>query len=267
MSRDTQSFAVAFNSLEPTQPLTCTYLPLEVSPRASKFLGIRQRTEHQLLRIYANWSSSTINMLPLLFLASIKVALAAECFSYAVSTVTDCGPPTPTPSPATTTGPVETVTVTMPECHVCNCPSKTYTKVYTTAYELFCPRGVGHQTYTVTELYPGVTDTPVIAHSTACPEGFTTTLATCNACGESPITKTLTVPSGGPTFVSTALPPVSTGTGNQPGPLGTPGQPSTPGQSECKGETCPPLVVAGASKSAGQDGLLLGSIMLLMAWL
>ncbi|CEJ89185.1 hypothetical protein VHEMI05043 [[Torrubiella] hemipterigena] len=143
------------------------------------------------------------SLLVLLPIVAHPLVQAQQCFAYSVATITDCAPatttvvqPTPTPSDGV-------VTVTMPECPHCHCDCA-HTKTYTTVYEAFCPTGVAQVTYTVNEIYSGMSTAPVLATPTEIPHGFTTTVATCHECGEAPITKTLTYPVGGSCTVTDA---------------------------------------------------------------
>lgn len=152
------------------------------------------------------------SLLVLLPIVAQPLVQAQQCFSYSVATITDCAPTTTInvkPMPPPTDG---VVTVIMPECPHCHCDCA-HTKTYTTVYEAFCPSGVAQVTYTVNEIYSGMSTAPVLATPTEVPHGFTTTVATCHKCGESPITKTLTYPVGGSHTVTDA-PQVPSG---QPG--------------------------------------------------
>ena len=77
------------------------------------------------------------------------------------------------------------------------------------------------------------------------------------------ITKTLTIPHGGVTSVTTSLPPAQTGTPSIPG---QPGNSTNPGQLGCDNGNCSP-VVAGASSKHVTQGLVFGGLMALLAWL
>ncbi|KAJ3497325.1 hypothetical protein NLG97_g1992 [Lecanicillium saksenae] len=146
--------------------------------------------------------ANLLHLLALLPLLSEAVPADGQCYTYSTSTITGCGPaPTTAPVQPTVTRPGETVTVFMPQCPLCTCEA-TYTKTYTTTNEVFCSTGVVDVTYTVKEIYKGHSTEPVFKTSTEVPHGFTTTVATCDACGPAPITRTFTLPSGAPISVS-----------------------------------------------------------------
>ncbi|CEJ91761.1 hypothetical protein VHEMI07452 [[Torrubiella] hemipterigena] len=136
-------------------------------------------------------------------LSQAMLTSADKCMSYSVATITDCSPVTTSASVPAVPTETKTVTVTMPNCHVCECKREggkdcVFTKTYTTEYEAVCPTGVITKTYTVEEIYPGVTEKPHIVTTTeGCPPGFTSDVVTCNTCGPAAITKTVTYPSGG----------------------------------------------------------------------
>ncbi|TPX11283.1 uncharacterized protein E0L32_001101 [Thyridium curvatum] len=68
-----------------------------------------------------------------------------------------------------------------------------YTTVYPITVDYFGPNGLEQRTYLATELCPTWPCHP----STGCPNGFTTSAATCTACGPKPTTAVLTVPCEG----------------------------------------------------------------------
>lgn len=128
----------------------------------------------------------------------------AESMSYSVSTITQCDAPTgvtviPKPSKV---APGEVVTVTMPQCPVCVCDNDCiHTRTYTTALEVICPTGVATQTWTVEEIYSGMSELPTVV-TTGCPPGFTTTVTECPNCDT--VTKTITYPNGGQPSITAA---------------------------------------------------------------
>lgn len=173
------------------------------------------------------------------------VASADDCLSYSITTITDCEPePTPAPSVVTVAAPavteIKTVTVVMPACHVCaECEADSakcaVTKTYVTVLDALCPTGHSKATYTVEEIYPGVTGTPALRTNKAdCPAGFTSSVVTCNSCGPIPITKTITYPTNGQP-IQTAAPNGNTNTWNN-------------GNNNKNG-----VVTAGAAKSGAQS--------------
>jgi len=91
-----------------------------------------------------------------------------------------------------------TVTITSGLTSTCTTSTSSYysdnkTNVYTTTHDYvfttFCPTGLTAVTQPVTE-----TLTSGVATSTGCPQGYTTTVATCTACGSTPVTATLVIP-------------------------------------------------------------------------
>lgn len=148
-----------------------------------------------------------------------STALPSQCFAYSSTLVTDCTPAA-TPSAPLSSTPSATVTVTMPECPDCGCSQCTYTHTYTTTYPLFCPSGTVPHTYTVEEIYSGVSTKPALPPVTGVPSGFTTGVETCTlTCGASALTRTLTYPIGGPTFL-----PEGKGTAHTDEPTANPGK-------------------------------------------
>ncbi|KAJ6788862.1 hypothetical protein PWT90_09436 [Aphanocladium album] len=129
-----------------------------------------------------------------------RYALAqAQQYSISTTEFTTCGP-VPTQEPPKTGG-NGIITVVMPACPDCKCECA-HTKTYTTIYETVCPTGVTQVTYTVAEVYKGISTAPVVV-STEIPHGFTTTVTACDVCGPETVTKTLTIPitaqqTGGP---------------------------------------------------------------------
>ncbi|TPX15964.1 uncharacterized protein E0L32_000298 [Thyridium curvatum] len=73
-----------------------------------------------------------------------------------------------------------------------------YTTVYPIVVETFGPNGVEDHTYLVTQVCPTWPCMP----ATGLPPGFSASVATCTACGPSPVTATLTVPCEGTPAVS-----------------------------------------------------------------
>lgn len=157
-------------------------------------------------------------------LVSWLTAAAAQdvCYAYSSSAITECEAPITSTLTSTSAppDPTKTITVTMPECRSASCEGCTYTRTYTKTGTIFHPTGTACQTWTVKEVYPGVSTSPVILQSTGLPDGFTTTVATCtNTCGASKVTATLEYPTGGKTFTtgttggSTSAPPVPVVTG------------------------------------------------------
>lgn len=211
--------------------------------------------------------SSAVAIVP--FLA--QLAVAEQKYSISTTAFTTCGP-VPTPAPPTT-GENGIVTVIMPACPDCTCACA-HTKTYNTVYETVCPTGVTEVTYTVAEVYKGISTAPAIVN-TVIPHGFTTTVVTCNTCGPAAITKTLTVPVTQPTGNPGApgpggQQPVSPGpSGQQPGSPAPAGQ--QPGGAGCSGGsgsgcgaanngTNPVApVVGGSSKLQSCGGLLIAA--------
>lgn len=92
------------------------------------------------------------------------------------------------------------LTSTLPPITVTRCESSisTFTAipvntlVYTTAYAQFCSTGLESKTYTITETCDVAPCTT--SQGTQIPPGFTVAVSTCQTCGSTPITATLTVP-------------------------------------------------------------------------
>ncbi|RGP68604.1 hypothetical protein FLONG3_8053 [Fusarium longipes] len=109
-----------------------------------------------------------------------------ECFS---TTQSSFGPAVPTQ------GQDNYYTIEMPEC-------QDY---------VFAPTGIARFPYSVKEIYLGMSTMPADATPTAIPYGFTSSVETCNNCGDEPITATMTFPRGGSPYqesVPTATPEV-----------------------------------------------------------
>jgi hypothetical protein len=130
---------------------------------------------------------------------------AAQLYSLVTSVITECDADA-TDLYTTDASPVETAPPThgypaysMPSC-ACGCETCTFTSVYTTSYPILCPTGTSQQMYTITETYAGASELPTFAEPTTTPYGFTTSHATCDVCGEQPITTVITCPSGGSTY-------------------------------------------------------------------
>lgn len=112
-----------------------------------------------------------------------------------------------------------TGTITQTYCGECemmssmSAMSEMVTTVWTTTYSEFCPTGLQPYTVTVTESCSGMpTWSP--GSSGYVPQGFTTTYASCDVCGATPISTVLTVPVGStpvPMPAATAM-PVATAT-------------------------------------------------------
>lgn len=191
------------------------------------------------------WSAMTALSLSQALLAH------ADCMSYSTATVTECGP-TPTPAPPIHHGPDGVVTILMPDCPSCSCDCA-YTKTYTTTFDVFCPTGVAKTTYTINEVYKGMSTAPAFATPTVYPHGFTTTVATCTTCGSAPLVKTLTYPATG----KPSAPPSGPA---QPGTQGSPqgsGQSGTTNQGQgCSGAGCTPVVGAAPQLESGYRAVL-----------
>ena len=201
--------------------------------------------------------TSLISLLSVLPLVAQPILADAECMSYSVETITDCGPAPTNAPPTSTPGPGGVITITMPACPHCTCECS-HVKTYTTIYEAFCPTGVATVTYTVEEVYHGMSTAPGFPTPTDLPHGFTTTVATCNSCGSAPITRTLTYPVGGQPSVPTSG-PGQPGTSGSPGNSGGSGQSGQPGTSGTPGEGGP-VGAAGALKLNSMAGNLLAII-------
>src|SRR3569833_86193 len=148
-------------------------------------------------------------------LAMIISAASAQQLSYSTSLVTESfSSSTSAPAPAqmvVVTGSGSQVGVTMPACPGCDCATCVHTSTFVTNFAVFCPHGTTNQPYTVTEVYRGMSSYPSMANPTSVPYGFTTALETCTVCGETPITATMTYPSGGVPYVSGMAIPTDTG--------------------------------------------------------
>ncbi|KAI0132869.1 hypothetical protein BJ170DRAFT_730906 [Xylariales sp. AK1849] len=145
-----------------------------------------------------------IFLIPLL--SGCYPAVGGQIISYTTSIVTECfedATPTATGldnSPSTTScstpPPQGTVTYNMPACEMCGCPSCTLTSAFSTSMPIFGSTGLIPQTYTVTETYVGLSSLPTFATPTSVPYGFTVAVETCTICGDTPLTMTMTYPSG-----------------------------------------------------------------------
>jgi len=162
--------------------------------------------------------SHSISTLPWAFRFALLLPLvSAQQLSYTTSTVTECFPSSTTSSPLAPPTPAPTqVTVTMPACPDCDCATCARTSVFVATFAVFCPSGTTRQTYTVTEVYRGMSSLPAFAGPpTAVPYGFTTGVETCTVCGEKPVVATMTYPSGGRPYASgMAVPTAPTGKPN-----------------------------------------------------
>ncbi|KAF2999974.1 hypothetical protein E8E14_006213 [Neopestalotiopsis sp. 37M] len=179
----------------------------------------------------------------------------AQSLAYVTELVTECFDPLQTgieygassteaaPAPHYTgSGPVD---YSMPACE-CGCSTCSHTSVYSTNYPVFCSTGVTDTTYTITETYHGMSTLPTFAEPTECPYGFTTEEHTCTVCGDAPITKTMTYPSGGcpyDTGLQSAYPtlaPTQTGASSPHGSSGnngsSPAAGGYPAQNEWTGD-------------------------------
>lgn len=188
----------------------------------------------------------------LLSLAAVASAVASadDCLSYSI-TITDCDPePTAVTVQLPAVTEVKTVTVVMPACHVCaECKADhdkcAVTKTYVTVLDAVCKTGLTKTTYTVEEIYPGVTGTPALQTNKAdCPAGFTTSAVTCHECGPNGVTKTITYPTNGQP-IQTAAP---NGNGNSGSGSGS-GSGNGSGNGNGNGAA---VVTAGAAKSGAQ---------------
>lgn len=132
----------------------------------------------------------------------LSARVDAKRYIYTTQTMTDCfkatqsdfGPPEPTK------GPDGTWTITMPKCHNCHCPDCTYTHSYTATFDVFNPNGTSKWTYSIEEVYPGMSTMPSSAVPTSVPYGFTKGVRTCRICGEGTVVATMTYPRGAPPY-------------------------------------------------------------------
>ncbi|KAK3179217.1 hypothetical protein K4F52_009337 [Lecanicillium sp. MT-2017a] len=124
------------------------------------------------------------------------VADAQQCMQYATAIVTTCGA-VPTIKPVV---PHEVLTITMPDCWGETCDKGAVcTKSYTTVCPVPNPTGTTDHTWTVEEIYRGITAVPSVAPTGGVPHGYTTFVDTCTVEG-GVATKTFTVPKGAPTW-------------------------------------------------------------------
>jgi hypothetical protein len=185
------------------------------------------------------------------FSTVVPVALLAASVgaqnAYTTSTITGPGEGTTTEyyslCPSDTGLITVTGTITETYCPGPNCngqptagPRSGYTTVYTTVWSQFCSTGLAPATYTITEACPchGMGQPDYI------PQGCTTTVATCETCGEGTITATLTYPIGG----STAAPAYGGGSAG-------PGQTSPPLVGNLPGNPAPGAPAVPASRAGG----------------
>ncbi|KAF7560964.1 hypothetical protein G7046_g3177 [Stylonectria norvegica] len=133
------------------------------------------------------------------------LVVAAQRYTYATSTVTQCFSTTPANfgPPEPTQGSDGAYTIDVPECKDCGCTSCVFTKWVTVTYEVFVSTGVVRMPYTVKEVFHGMSTTVDSGSSTDIPYGFTSGVETCTTCGDEPVTATLTYPRGGQTFYTT----------------------------------------------------------------
>lgn len=162
-----------------------------------------------------------------------SVSILISLVSVALSAV---GPRDPQTTSCISTLVLDPITVTR-----CDVGTSTYAppptppavKVYTTAFQQFCPTGLEYKTYTITCGSPDCH-----GKSGEIPPGFTASPSTCYVCGPEPITAIITYP-------------VPTGPATTPGP----GQ----NKSECVDcvPPAPTFVVASAAKlsSLGLGGI------------
>lgn len=200
--------------------------------------------------------------------------VAAKRYTYTTSTVTSCFTSTPTnfvPAAATPTqGSDGAYTVNMPECKNCEpCTDCAYTRTYTTSYGVFAPTGVATQAYTIKEVYSGMTTAPDAKATGGVPQGFTTGVQVCTACGDEPVTQTMTYPQGGKPYASgmTNVPTDVAGPttfARVPAPSGTSGTGSQGDQPKSSDD---PMVVTGAASTRSFGGAWLALIVPLVLML
>lgn len=133
-------------------------------------------------------------------------AAAEQHYIYTTKTMTECFSASQTNfgQPQPTQGSDNYYTINMPECKDCDCSTCSYTHTYSTVLDAFNAQGVAAYTYSIKEVYRGMSAMPAELTPTDVPYGFTAHEETCTSCGDEALTAVMTFPRGGSPYQAKA---------------------------------------------------------------